>query len=349
LSCAIYSNLPVANSKATKSSKKSAATKRLELSKASSYNASIGDDSDNRPIAPEPAQGKLKRSSLKPPPTHSDDESDDLAIKKTEVPKKAGKGRAKVTESPPETFESAGTDLEDPHPGLSSTKPPSTGEKTWDVHETITAPIIPRNQGDVSEEERQQQKPPPKKRRRPRKDEGGEEPPSKRGKTQKADDGEVKGLAKSKSKQQAKRSPSRPGLAATGSRRKKADTQPDTNDAEKEKCVPSETKTSGSNTRKRQRRTLDDGSCDEKRDELPDGDELNPNRVRLDNIPPEGVVIRKKNGIVERLLPPVMYVQFRCLRLPTHNLDIIVNPRGRPRVIGGRLEALVNELSPLMF
>lgn len=326
----------------TKSSKKSAATKRLKLSKASSYNTGVEDDSDNQPATPEPAQHKLKRPSTKPSPTQPD-ESDDLAIKKTAVSKKAGKEKAKVAESPPETFESAGTDLEDPRPGLSSTNPPSTGEKPLrDVHETIITPVVPRNWGDVSEEE----KPPPKKRRRPRKDEVGEEPPPKRGK---ADDGEAKGLTKSKSKQQAKRSPSKPGPTATKSRRKKADTQPDTNDAEKEEHVPPETKTSGSNTRKRQRRTLDDGSSDETRDEPPDSDELNPNRVRLDSIPPEGVVIRKKNGIVERLLPLVMYVQFRCLRLPTHNLVIVVNPRGRLRVIEGGLGTLVNELSPLMF
>lgn len=327
----------------TKSSKKSAATKRLKVSKASSYNTGVEDDSDNRPATPEPVQHKLRRPSTKPSPTQPD-ESDDPVIKKTEVSKKTGKEKAKAAEPPPETFESAGTDLEDPHPGLSSANPPSTeGKPLRDVHETITTPVVLRSRGDVSE------KPPPKKRRRPRKDEVGEEPPPKRGKTQKADDGEAKDLTKSKSKQQAKRSPSEPGPTATKSRRKKTDTQPDTNDAEKEEHALPETKTSGSNTRKRQRRTLDDGSSDETRYEPPDSDELNPNRVRLDSIPPEGVVIRKKNGIVERLLPLVMYVQFRCLRLPTHNLDIIVNPRGRPRVIEGRLGTLVNELSPLMF
>ena len=325
----------------TKPSKKSAATKKLKLSKASSYNAGVEDDSDNQPAIPEPAQHKLKRPSTKPSPTQHD-ESDDLAVKKTAVSKKAGKQKAKVAESPPETFESAGTDLEDPHPGLSSTNPPSTeGKPLQGLHETITTPVVPRNRGDVSEE-----KPPPNKRRRPRKDEVGEEPPPKRGK---ADNGEAKGSTKSKPKQQAKRSPSKPGPTATKSGRKKADTQPDTNDAEKEEHVPPETETSESNTRKRQRRTLDDGSSHETRDELSDSDELNPNRVRLDSIPPEGVVIRKKNGIVERLLPLVMYVQFRCLRLPTHNLDIVVNPRGRPRVIEGGLGTLVNELSPLMF
>ena len=254
------------------------------------------------------------------------------------APKKADKGKARTTESPPETFESAGTDLEDPYPGPSST----------------TIPRVVSNRGDVFEEQEQEdkRKPPPKKRGRPRKDEAEEERPSKRGKTRKADDEEVKGSTKSKSKRQAKKSSSKPKSTVTKSKtRKRADTLPDMSDVEKEEYIPSETKTSGSNARKRQRRTLDDGSSDEKQDEPPGGDEpnLNPDRLRFDSIPPEGVVIRKKNGIVERLLPPVMYVQLRCLRLPMSNLPIAVNLRGRFRVIGGRLGALVNELSPLMF
>jgi hypothetical protein len=162
----------------------------------------------------------------------------------------------------------------------------------------------------------------------------------------------VKGSTKSKSRRQAKKPSSKPKSTVTeGRTMKKEDAPPDMNDSEKEEYIPPETKTSGSNTRKRQRRTLDDRSSDEKQDEPPDGDEPNPNpnRVRLDSIPPEGVVIRKKNGIVERLLPPVMYVQFHCLRIPTPNLHITANLRGRLRVIGGGHRVLVNELSLLMF
>jgi len=286
-------------------------------------------------------------------PTQTGGESDDLAIEKKKVPKKVDKGKVRATESPPETFESTGTDLEDPHPGLSSMKPDSVeGKSSRDappnVHGTITIPITPR--WDVSEEEEEEQKPPLKKRGRPCKD-GVEEPPPKRGKTQKANDGEVKGSTKSKSKRQKKPS-SQPKSTVTKSRtKKKTDTPPDMSDVEKGEYIPPETEMSGSNTWKRQRRTFDDGFSDEKQDEPPDGDEPNPNpgRVRLDSIPPEGVVIRRKNGIVERLLPPVMYVQFRCLLLPTPNLYIAVNLRGRLRVVGGRPGVLVNELSPLMF
>ena len=345
-------DLYTANSRTTKSSKKPATTKRLKLSKASLHNVDVGDDSDNRPTTPELAQRKLTKSSPKLSPTQTDGESDDLAIEKKKVPKKVDKGKIRAKESPPETFESAGTDQEDPHPGLSSVKPHSAKGKSLrdtppNVQETITAPITPR--GDVSEEEKEQ-KPPPRKRGRPRED-GVEKPPPKKRKTQKANDGEVKGSAKSKSKRQAKKSSPMPKSTVIKSRTKKADTPPDMSDVEKEEYISPENETSGSNTRKRQRRTLDDESSDEKEDEPPDDDEpnQNPGRVRLDSIPPEGVVIRKKNGIVERLLPPVMYVQFHCLLLPAPNLHIAVNLRGRPRVIGGRPGVLVNGLFPLMF
>jgi hypothetical protein len=320
----LCSDLHLPKPKATKSPKKSATKKKPTLSKASSPNIDLEDDFDDRPITPEPVQRKLKKSSVKPLPTKTDDESDDLAIKKTKAPKQVNKGRARATESPPETFESAGTDgdLEDPRSRPSNMNPLSVEEKSLrdappGVHKTTTMPIISQvvsNRGDVSEEE---QKPPLKKRGRPRKDKGEEEPPPKRGKVQKVDDGaEGKGSTKSKPKRQAKKSSPKPKSTATkGRTRKKVDPPPDTGDEGKEEYVPPETTASGSNTRKRQRRTLDDGLDDEKWDE-PDDDEptLYPNRVRLDSIPPEGVVIRKKNGIVERLLPPVMCVRFRRLR-----------------------------------
>jgi len=217
---------------------------------------------------------------------------------------------------PPETFESAETDVdpEDSRPGQSNMKPLSVEEKSLrdappDVYETITTPIISRvisNRGDVSEEER---KPPPKKRGRSRKDKVEEQPPPKRGKTQEADDGEVKGSTKSKPKRQAKKLPPKPrSMVAKGRTRKNVEPLPDTSDEEKEEFATPETTASGSNTQKRQRRKRD------KRDERDGEPSSNPNRVRLDSIPPEGIIIRKENGIVERLLPPVMCVQFRCLR-----------------------------------
>ena len=239
-----------------------------------------------------------------------------------EVLKKVDKGKARVTESPPETFESAGTDV-DSRPGPSNMKPLAAEEKALrdvppEVYETTKTPVISRmvfSGKDASEEEQQQQqKPPPKKRGRPRKDEGEGGPLSKKGKMQKVEDGgEGKGSTGTKPSRQAKRS-SR-STAIKGRTRKKADSPPDTGDEGEEESPPSETKASGLNTRKHQRRKLDDGSEDEKWDES-DGDEpsSNPSHVRLESIPPEGVIIRKKNGIVERLLPPATCVQSRCLR-----------------------------------
>lgn len=308
--------------KASKPSKKSATTKKPTLSKvsASSRGVDAGDDFDDQHTFPEPAQRRLK-SSAKPRPTQTDDESDDIAIK---APKNADKGKARAMESPPETFESAGTDVDPEEFRLRppNMKPLSIEETVLrdvppDAHETIITPIISRvvsNRWDVSEEER---KPPPKKRGRPRKGEGEGGPPPKRGKMWKVDDdGEGYGSTKSKPKRQTKKSsPKSKSTATKGRTRKETDPSPDTSDEEKGEPAIPETKASGSGTGKRQQRTLDDGSDDEKRDK-PDGDEswLDPNRVRLDNIPPEGVVIRRKNGIVERLLPPVVCVPFRCLR-----------------------------------
>lgn len=282
-----------------------------------------------------------------------------MAIKKVKAPRKVDNGKARAIESPPKTFESAGTDvdLEDPRRELSSMKPLSTEENSLrdaypDVRETITAPIISRVASDRRNvcEEQEEQKPRPKKRGRPHKDEVGEEPPAKRGKTQKADDSEVNGSAKSKPKRQAKKPSPKPKSTITkGRTRKKADTPPEMSNTEKEEPTPSETKVSGS--RKRQWQGLDDGSGEEKRDEPPDGDEptFNLNRVRLDSIPPEGLIIRKKNGIVEKLLPLVMYVQFRCLWLPTSNLHVIANLRERLQGIGERLGVLISEPFPPMF
>ena len=320
---ALYSDLRSAKSKATRPSKKST-IKKPKLSKASSLNTDGEDDLGNRPTTPEPAQRKPKKPSAKPLPIQTDDESDDFAIKKTKAPKRVEKGKARETESPPETFESAGTDvdLEASRPGPSNMKPLSAEEKSLrdappDAYQTIASPIISRvapDRRDSSEEK--EEKPPPKKRGRPRKEEG-EGPPPKRGKVQKVDKGgDDKGSTKSKTKGKAKNSSPKPkSTTAKGKARKKVDPPVDTSDEEKEGSVPPGTKASGSNTRKRQRRTLDDGSDDEKRGE-PDGDESSsyPTRVRLDSIPPEGVIIRKKNGIVEKLLPPTMYVQFCCLR-----------------------------------
>ena len=319
-----YSNPNLAKPKATKSSKKPVTTKNPKRSKASSRSTQREDDFDDRPIIPKPAQHRLKTTSAKPPPTQTDDESDGLAIKKTKAPRSVDKGKARVMESPPETFESAWTDvdLEDSRPGPSNMKPLSAEEKSLrdappDVYETITTPIISRvaPDGDVSDEE-QQQKPPPKKRGRPRKDEGEGGPPLKRGKIRgmgDADD-DKDSTSRSKPKKQVKKPPPKPNPTVTkGRTRKKADPPPDTSDEEGEGSVLPETKSSGSDTRKRQRRTLNDESDDEKWGEQDDDwSSSNPNRIRLDRIPPEGVIIRQGNGIVERLLPPVMYVQLRC-------------------------------------
>ena len=272
-------------------------------------------DSEDPHIILKPAQ----RRPAKPPPTQTEDESDDLAIKTTKGFGRVNKGKARATESPPETFESAGTDvdLEDPQPGPSNMKPLSAEEKALrdvppDVYEATTTPVISRatfHQGDTSDEE-SKQKPPPKKRGRPRKDGGKGGPPSKRGKIQGvSDDGGGKNPPKSKPKKQAKKPPPKPKPATTkGRTRKKADPPPNASDGEG--GILTESEPSGSDTRKRRRRVLSDGSDDEEQDEQ-DGDESssNPNRVRLDSIPPEGVIIRKKNGIVERLLPLVTYVQ----------------------------------------
>ena len=293
------------------------ATKKPKLSKASSRNADTEDGFTDRPTTPEPTQRKPKTSSTKPAPTQTDDESDDLAIKKPRAPKKVDKGKARELESPPETFESAGTDvdMEESRPGPSNIKPLSAEVKPLrdalpDLYGAITTPIISRVVSNVSGE----QKLPPKKRGRPRKDKA-EEPPPKRGKMQKKDDGEVKGSTKSKPERQAKTSSLKPKSTITkGRTRKKVDLPPEVSDVEKEEYVPPDTEASGSNTRKRQRRPLDDAFDDERQNESDDKEQnSNPNRVRLDSIPPEGLVIRKKNGIVERLLPPVMYVPFRCL------------------------------------
>ena len=197
-------------------------------------------------------------------------------------------------------------------------KPLSAEEKSLrdappDLYQMIAPPIISRmvsDRGDVSSEKRK----PPKKRGRPRKDEGEEGRLPKRGKVQEIDDGsEDKGSSKPKPKRRTKGSSPKPKLATTkGKTKKKADPPPGTDDEGKEGSILPESEASGSSTRKRQRRTLDNEPYEE-RDE-PDGDESgsNPNRVRLDSIPPEGVIIRRKNGIVERLLPPATYVQLPC-------------------------------------
>ncbi|KAF9649739.1 hypothetical protein BDM02DRAFT_3268542 [Thelephora ganbajun] len=307
------------NSKATKASK-SAKTKKPKLSKAPLRNTDVEGDFDDRPITPSPVQRKFKTSSTKLQPTKTNDESDGVAIKKAKTTKKVNRRKARATEPPLETFESTGSDVDlgGSLPGPSNLRHLSAEEKSLgdappDMDEKATTPGISRvvpNRRDGSEEEQQQQhrKPLPKKRGRPHKDEGEEGPPPKRGKTQKADNGgEGNDSARPKPKRQAK-SPPKPESAATkGKTKKKADPPPDMSDVEKEESLPTETKASGSNTRKRQRREPDDRSENEKRDE-PDGDEPSskPNRVRLDSIPPEGMVIRKKNGIVERLLPPVI-------------------------------------------
>jgi len=317
------SDLHLANSKSTKLPKKSVTTKKLGPSKPSLRSTDAGDNLDNEPIARKPTQRKLTKSSAKLPPTQTDGESDDLAIKKTKSTKKVDKGKARATEPPPETSESPGTDvdLEDSRIGPSNMKPLSTEEKSLrdappDVYETIELPIISRVVSNRDAFEEKERKPSPKKRGRPGKDDGEEAPLSKRGRVRKVDGGgEDKDSVGSKPRRHAKKSPPKLQSTATkGRTRKKVDPPPDMSDKEKEDNVSPGTKASGSNVRQRQQRELDDGSEGEKQDE-PDGNESDshPNRVRLDSIPPEGIVIRKKNGIVEKLLPPVMYVQFRCL------------------------------------
>ena len=266
---------------------------------------------------------KQKRSSGKLPQTQTDDESDDLAIKKTKAPRKVNKGKARSTDSLPEIFESAGTDidLEDSRPGPSnplSAEERASSNDPPNVHEETTTSILHRvasDRGNASEEEEQQHVPLPKKRGRPRIDEGGGEPPPKRGKIQKSNnDEDDDDLSTTKPRRQSKSSP-KPGPATTKKRtRKEVDLPPDTSDGGRDGLISSETKAPGSKSRKRQQRKLGDGSDYRERNE-PDRAEAssNPSRVRLDSIPPEGIVIRKKNGIVERLLPPVMYVRFCCL------------------------------------
>lgn len=322
--------------------------KKPKPSKGVSRNTDVKDDFDYQPTTPEPTQKKLKKSSSRPLPTQTDDESDDLAIKKPKASKKVDKGKARATESPPETFESAGTDVDigegDSRPGPSNAKLLPTEERALrvalsDMHETSTSIISPvvSNQEDASEE----LKPRPEKRGLPRKDEVEEGPPSKRGKTQ-------NGSAKSKSKLQAETLSPKPKSTVARGRKEKPDSSTYTSDAERGGYTSLEAETSGSKRRKHRRRTLDDGSGDEKRGDPPDDDgpHSNLNRVRLDSIPPEGVIIRKKNGIVEKLLPPVMYVQFFCLRLPVLDFSAAANLRGKPQATGGRPEALVNELFP---
>ena len=318
--------------------------KKPKPSKDLSRNTDVEDDFDHQPTTPEPARKRLKKSSSRPLPTQTDDESDDLAIKKPKASKKADKGKARATESPPETFESAGTDvdMEDSRPGPSSLKLLPTEEQSLcaalsGMHGTPT-PImssVTSNRGDTSGESKSR----PAKRGLPRKGGVEEGPPLKRGKVQ-------RGSAKPKSKRQAKGSSPKPKSTVAKGRREDADPSPDMNDAEKEEDISLEAKPSGSNRRKHQRRTLDDGSRDEKRNDFLDGDRPNSdlNRVRLDSIPPEGVIIRKKNGIVEKLLPPVMYVQFRYFRVPVPDFSTVANPRGKSQAIEGKPEALVNEL-----
>lgn len=313
-------DIHLAKPKATRSSKKSTTTRKPKLPKVSSHGTHTEDDLDDRPITPEPVQRRSKKLSAKPPPTQTDDENDGLAIKGAKAAKTADKGKTRTMEDSPEIFGCAGTDVDlgDSRPGPSKMKLLSAEEKALrdappDVYETVVAPIISRvafDGGDISgddEQEQQQRKPPPKKRGRPRKDKVEGEPLSKRGKRQGVDGGgEVNGPTKSKPKQQAKTSSPKPKSTATKERtRKKANPPSDTADEGKERGILSDTEPSGSNTRKRQRRTSEDGSYDEKADG-PDGDEPDPypNRVRLDSIPPEGVVLRRKNGIVEKLLPP---------------------------------------------
>ena len=336
-----FFDLYTPDAQAARSSRKSVAVKKPRPSKGLSRNTDMEDNLDHQPITPEPAQKRLKKSSLKPPPTQTDDESDDLAIKKPKTSKKVDKGKARATESLPETFESAGTDvdIEDSRPGPSNAKLLSTKKRALyvalsDMDEPPMAVITP-NREDASEELR----PRPKKRGLPRKDEVEEGPPPKRGKMR-------KGPAKSKSKRQARASSPKPKSTVAMGRKEKPGPSIYTSDAGKEGYTSQEDKASGSNRRKDQWRTLDDRSGDEKRGDPPGDDRpnLNLNRVRLDSIPPGGVIIRKENGIVEKLLPPVMYVRFRCLRFPTPDFSTAANLRGKPQVTEGRPGAPINEL-----
>lgn len=205
------------------------------------------------------------------------------------------------------------------------------GDAFTAVRRTTTIPLTSRvasNGRDVSDEE-SQQKPPPQKRGHPRSDEKEEEPLPKRGRMRKSNG---KHSARTEPKRQSKKSSSkaRP-TGAKGRTRKKVDPPPETSELEREILVSPQTKAPKSNARRHQQRTLDHVSDDEKQSES--GHEeasINPSRVRLDSIPPEGIVIRKKNGIVERLLPPATYVSFHYLQADINLTSILLaNPRGK--------------------
>ena len=315
--CILCSDIYPAKPNTTKSSRKSAATKKSKPSKPPSRNVEVETDLDNQSTTSEPSKAKAKKSSAKLMSTQTDDESDDLAIKKTKVPRKVDKGEAWVVDSSLGTFESAGIDVDlyDSPTGPSNVKLPPPGKKvsrddSLDARKTVATQVTPPA---VSGEEERQRTFPLGKRGRSRNDEG-EEPPRKRGKKRKSDGGEGDNPAKVKPRRRAKGSPSdQRSTTAEGKSRKKTNPLPDTSDVEGEELVQWETGSPArSNNRKRHQRKLNGGFDDEKRDG-PDRDDvsLNPNRVRLDSIPPEGIVIRKKNGIVEKLLPPAMYVLFR--------------------------------------
>ena len=269
-------------------------------SKPSSHKTDAEPDFHNLPPISERSKASPKKSSPKPPPTQTDREGDDLVTKITKTPWKFDKGKARATNSPPENFESAGTDfgLEDHRPGPSTVNILSVEERALsDACETATTSIILRSasdRSDVSEEERQQ-RPPPKKRSHPRNDKEGEEPLPKRGRVRKSNgSGQGKHLPGTKLKRQLKKLSPKPRSTGTnGMSRKRVDPLPETSDVERDDVVF---------------RKPDQVSNDEKRSgSCPDRTCSNPNHLRLDSIPPEGIVIRKKNGIVERLLPPVTY------------------------------------------
>lgn len=298
---------------------------RSKRSKALSCNTDAERDFDNQLPTPQRSKDKSKRSTTKPqpPPTPTSDESDDLAIKSKKAPWKVEKGKVRSMDSPPEIFESAGTDidLEDSRPGPSNVKLPLAEEKALDdaplnVRGRSTMPIISRVASDPCDVlEEQQQKPPSKKRPYLLNDEEGEEPSPKRGRVRKSNNGDQgKHPAKTKPKRQSKKPPPTP-IGTKGRVIERVDPPPETSDVERDETCSSEIRAPGSNPRRHQRK-LDD---DEKRSE-PGSCEAssNPNRVRLDSIPPEGIIIRKKYGIVERLLPPVMCVPFLCLRAYKH-------------------------------
>lgn len=181
----------------------------------------------------------------------------------------------------------------------------------------IPIPRVPSDPSDVSEEE-WQQKSPPKKRGHPRNNEEGEEPLPKRGRMRKlAGSDQGSHSPRTKPKRQSKVSSLKPRpTGIKGRTRKKVDPLPEASEAETDENFFSEIDAPGSNARQHQRRKLDDVFEDEKRGEpVPHGASSNPDRVRLDSIPPEGIVIRKKNGIVERLLPPATCAPFRFLRM----------------------------------